>query len=501
MTKDNMDVISITPGQTVKTEHYRLSDGGLEANVQDEFDHRIECLMTPQVVNRPISTDSDWGLSGWTPGDSLEVTTSAGDILCDQGVAHVGGRRYIRTGSGSIKAEVGNPADATYYIRIKYVVSTDTHSFIAEAAESAETNDNKYLTLAQATWTDPNWTAEVDLRSSNTSLNPPVTFSGDTDADVAAVLTVTQTGSTEQSFEVYGGDIQFFTSGSPFKQVIYGNDTTALKIFSGATFFGTLRGDSTANGLVTDGDHTITGSLTGNTVTSTGVITAPTSTDTINGIVINAGVISSSEWQGTVIAKAYLAAHDHTAAGEGGDYPWADITGFGTSGAATEVSRDDHAHSEHYTKTEQQDWDSRIHAIHWYGEGTVTEDTIFGRPCIKFASLSTDHAYFVFHLPDNWSGTGKFYIQSYVATSWSGSSEYYGYVSGYSLGETLSATWNLKSGLIGTETGGNANEVDEGPMITNIAFGAGDTVLVKIGGFDGVNNDQIFYLLNAWIAK
>ncbi len=248
-----MAVISITPGQTVKTEHFKLGDEGLEYNVQTEFEYRREALHTPQVINKPVSSDSDWGLSGWTPGDSLEITTSAGDLLCDQGVADIGGRRYIKTGSGSVKTEVGNPGGAaTYYVRIKYVVSTDTHSFIAEASESAETNDNKYITLATAAWDgSTNWSAETDLRSSNTQLNPPVTFSGDTDASVVPVLTITQTGSTEQALEVYGGNVEFFTSGAPFKHIIYGNSTDALEIHNAAVASGKLTAGTVANTLYT----------------------------------------------------------------------------------------------------------------------------------------------------------------------------------------------------------------------------------------------------------
>ncbi len=45
---------------------------------------------------------------------------------------------------------------------------------------------------------------------------------------------------------------------------------------------------------------------------------------------------------GSGLAASDVPTHNHTAADQGGDYPWADITGFGASGAATTVSRDDH---------------------------------------------------------------------------------------------------------------------------------------------------------------
>jgi len=252
-----MDVISITPGATVKVEHFKLGDiGSLEYNVQQEFDYRREALHTPQVINKAISSDSDWGLSGWTPTDSLEISVPAGDLWLKKGVADIGGRRFIRTGDGSIEDETGVragvTADGYYYVRIKYVVSTDDHSYIAEASESPESNDDKYITLAYAevdNWptTPYNWISLTDLRSSNTSLSPPVTFSGDTDAGTVAVLTITQTGTVEQSLEVYGGDSTFFTSGIPKKLIIYGNDTTAIRLYSGASNYVDLRADSTTN--------------------------------------------------------------------------------------------------------------------------------------------------------------------------------------------------------------------------------------------------------------
>lgn len=45
---------------------------------------------------------------------------------------------------------------------------------------------------------------------------------------------------------------------------------------------------------------------------------------------------------GCSLAAADLPAHNHTAANQGGDYAWADITALGSSGASTAVSRDDH---------------------------------------------------------------------------------------------------------------------------------------------------------------
>jgi hypothetical protein len=155
MAKDNMDLISITPGATVKVEHFKFGTvGSLEYNVQQEFEYRMEAMHTPQVINKPISSDADWGLTGWTPGESLEISLPAGDLWLKKGAADIGGRRFIRTGDGSIEDETGVragvSADGFYYVRIKYVVSTDAHSYIAESSESTETNDIKYITLAYA---------------------------------------------------------------------------------------------------------------------------------------------------------------------------------------------------------------------------------------------------------------------------------------------------------------------------------------------------------------
>jgi len=256
MPKSNMETISITPGATVKVEHFKHTDSGsLERNVQNEFDNRIECLMTPQVINKEISTELAWGLSGWDSVDSLEITTSAGDLFCDEGVAYIGGRRYLRIGGvGDITSEVGNPGgSANYYVRLQYTVSTDDHTFIAEASESISGNDVKYITLALVNWNGSDtWSAETDLRASNTSLPVPAFLSGDTDAQVLPVLTVTQTGATEQAFEVYGADVQFFESGDPNKFIIYGNSTDAIEIHNAAVNSGKLRAGATADTLYVD---------------------------------------------------------------------------------------------------------------------------------------------------------------------------------------------------------------------------------------------------------
>mgnify|MGYP005840899657 CR=1 FL=1 len=288
MTKDKMKAISIAPGYKIQAQHFRLADGGIEYNVQNEFDHRTENLFTPQVINKAISSDSDWGLSGWNPANSLKITTSDGDIICDRGIAYIGGRRYIRIGSGSIKSQVdmGVSGNGNYFIRIKYIVSNDTHTFIAEATPSPNTNDTKYITLAKATvsgYPIISWSNEIDLRSSNTSLQPPVNFSGDTDTNSVPVLLVEQTGSVENAFEVLGGDAVLFTANNPFKQVIYGNDTVALRLYSGASNYGDLRANSTTtNYLSTPGSFGI-----GTNLTVTGQ-------STLGSVIVNGSIISST---------------------------------------------------------------------------------------------------------------------------------------------------------------------------------------------------------------
>ncbi len=68
-------------------------------------------------------------------------------------------------------------------------------------------------------------------------------------------------------------------------------------------------------------------------------------TKTLAGLAGTAGLVRNDAdgalTGGHGIVKADLPAHNHTDAGEGGDYPWADITGFATGGASTLVARGD----------------------------------------------------------------------------------------------------------------------------------------------------------------
>ena len=135
MARGLMEVINISPGQPVYVEDYRMQDLGFEWNVQNEFDYRIEYLMTNRVVMEEISSETLWGLSGWTSANSLKITQSGGNLVCDIGMGDIGGRRFVRTSSGNI-SPTGTSGDDTYWIRAKYDTSSDTHTFIGESTSS-----------------------------------------------------------------------------------------------------------------------------------------------------------------------------------------------------------------------------------------------------------------------------------------------------------------------------------------------------------------------------
>lgn len=362
MARGLMEVINISPGQPVYVEDYRMSDLGLEWNVQNELDYRIEYLMTNRVVMEEISSETLWGLSGWTSANSLKITQSAGVLQCDVGMADIGGRRYVRTGSGAITPTGVSTDDVDYWIRAKYDTSADTHSFVAELASAApqsDTDTDKRVTLATAHWLSPNWTGTpVDKRTSNTQLTPPAVISGN--AGSSPVLSLHQDGSG-LGLLVTGGDVSVGDATYNQQLIVYGTSTYGVTIYDDPGGFSVemIAGDNTLKvQTVGDGDATINVAtldiVSGPNITSTGIdMNSGTITDagTINGISITTGTITSGIWQGTDVAAAYLGAHDHTSVDQGGDYGWADITGGITSDAAngattTAVSADwayDHA--------------------------------------------------------------------------------------------------------------------------------------------------------------
>lgn len=345
MARGLMEVINISPGQPVYVEDYRMQDLGFEWNVQNEFDYRIEYLMTNRVVMTEISSKTLWGLSGWTPADSLEITQSAGVLQCAVGMADIGGRRYVRTGAGAITPTGVSTDDVDYWIRAKYDTSLDTHSFVAElasAAPQADTDTDKRVTLATAHWLSPNWTGTpVDKRTSNTQLTPPAVISGN--AGSSPVLSLHQDGSG-LGLLVTGGDVSVGDATYNQQLIVYGTSTYGITIYDDPNAYSvemiagaantlkvqTIGGtaatinvatldivsgpDITSTGIdmntgtITDCTSVTATTVTGTSlvagasgITSSGAIGAPTAGDTINGIIINAGAISNATWSGTAV--------------------------------------------------------------------------------------------------------------------------------------------------------------------------------------------------------
>lgn len=275
MARHTMQTTPVAVEEELKVEWWRLSDLGAEYNIQNEFDQRFESLQAARVVDIPLSTEDLWGLTGWTPADSLAIHINAGELWCYPGVGHVGPSRYVRTADGDISL---TPADNTYYIRLKYDVTIDAHSFVAEVSKSADTADMKYLTLAQATRFEGTWTTvDADLRSSNTSILPPVVFSG---SSVNPILTLQQDGAGI-ALKINSGDVQLGQTGTAVAVTLYGTPSAALTLADSAST-NTVDISCDASGRLK-----ITGSIN---ATETGTIIA--SSASVGGVTLNVGAMS-----------------------------------------------------------------------------------------------------------------------------------------------------------------------------------------------------------------
>jgi hypothetical protein len=428
-----MELISIaaaTPGQV---EAFRYQDGGMERNIQDELDARLDHIYVARVVNWPIANESEWGLSGWTPADSLLLYLSSNNLFVTKGLAYMGGRHLE---AGGELFSTADPATDTYYVYLKYTFSSDTFEYEYATTKPTDTNLVKHLMLGTANWSTVTkfWTNAVDLRASNTSLGAPATVSG---SDAGAIFTVENTGAGD-GLLVKNSDAVIGESATPQQLIIQGDGTKALTIYNSANSVEMVC--SAANQLKV---QTIAGAAAeifvdsldtgGPVLDSTGLnmgtaaIVGATATDTINGIVISSGVIGTGTWQATVIAKAYLAAHNHTAAGEGGDYAWADITalsdisplstGTATAGTSTEVSRYDHRHAigshnhdtVYYKETEQHFWPRYILPVSdWNLLGGATWGIEYGlRYVILRAGDTTDGIEVTCLLHGKWDSTKR----------------------------------------------------------------------------------------------
>lgn len=151
------------------------------------------------------------------------------------------------------------------------------------------------------------------------------------------------------------------------------------------------------------------------------------SSPTFVGLTLS-GTVTGGTWQGNDIAAAYLGTHNHTSVDEGGDYAWADITGFGAGGSATTVSRSDHNHdssyytqSQLYPKTSQDEWPKRADAYCWAAGAGGLIGNYFGFAAAVLPSGDSD-AWISFNIrvPFDAPLTGNLYLRiQYINYGWS----------------------------------------------------------------------------------
>lgn len=494
--KDKMDLVSIAAGTPGQVETFRYQDGGMERHIQDESEARGDHMMVSRVVNWEIEGKADYGLGSWIPADSLLLYISSDNLFVTEGLCYIGGRRLLEGGAELFSSD--DPATDTYYVYMKYTFASDEFVYEYSTSTPTDTDLVKHLMLGTADWNTGTkiWSTVVDLRASNTSLGAPATVSG---SDAGAIFTVENTGAGD-GLLVKNSDAVIGESGTPQQLIIQGDGTKALTIYNGANSVEAVcsAADTLKLQTIAGGD-------------------AELIVKTLNGMVVSSGIVSSGEWQGTVIVKAYLGVHDHTAVDEGGDHAWADITGFGTTPPATgtgaagtsdDVSRADHTHdigshdhdSVYYTETEQQDWIKKVHYLHKYATGGVTESTHLNYPCMKYPASSSDWGYWMFRIPETWVNTTNSVIKFVylAAAAFSGDdADYAVEVSGYKINEMPSATFNIDSGNTGVVAGVSTYWFHV-TSSDDIKFDAGDLVMARLG-FDGTKNDEIIYIFDAFI--
>lgn len=248
--RDRMDSASIPPGAEVKVDYFNMTyPNSIEYNIDQEQLRRAEHAFANFVVTIPTLFDDEFG-GGYTASDSLEVTRNTSDnatVDIQAGIAYIGGRRYKQLNEITGLTVEGNPnTDATYYIQLRYTKSTGTFDFYASTTEQADSASVKYLTLASATWdqtTTQAWTDSfVDLRASNTSLPPPITFTKDDASNY--ILTVQNTNASLLGLDV-DGYIRIGTTSKVRKIDLYGSNTVGLTIHDGSSTSVTLVSDNT----------------------------------------------------------------------------------------------------------------------------------------------------------------------------------------------------------------------------------------------------------------
>ena len=258
--RDRLTSVNIAPGSIVKTAYFNLSTASsMEYNTDDENQRRSEHSIVDFVVTIPTFYDDDFEV-GYVAADALKVSRNSGDtskIDINAGVAYIGGRRYKQI-NDNVAYDLTGSSNEAYYIRMKYTLSTNTFAFMVEDVAGGETADSgtvKYLTLASATWnqTSGYWENDFsDLRSTNTSLPPPITFAG---TSSSPILTIEQDG-TGLGLKVIGnaggGDATFFDSTNPRKIDVYGDGSNGITIHNAALYSVTLTADNSNRLLVSN---------------------------------------------------------------------------------------------------------------------------------------------------------------------------------------------------------------------------------------------------------
>lgn len=251
-----MNLITISAGTPGQVESFRYQDGGMEKNVQDEFDARGDHLLVSRVVNWEVANEADYGLTGWTPTDSLLIYVSSNNLFVTKGLAYLGGR-FLEGGSELFSSD--DPATDTYYVYLKYTFASDTFDYEYATSVPADTDLVKYLTLGTADWNTGTkfWSNAVDLRSSNTSLGAPATVSG---SDAGAIFTVENTGAG-LGLLVKTSGAQIGQAADPQNLTIYGATGLGLTLYETTNSWSVILGVDAATRLKVGGDLNITGAI------------------------------------------------------------------------------------------------------------------------------------------------------------------------------------------------------------------------------------------------
>lgn len=257
MVKDTMATIPITPGTPGYVEDFRYQDGGMERNIQDEFDARDDHVQVSRVVNWEIANKADYGLSGWTPTDSLLLYITSNNLFVTEGLAYIGGRRVLEGGSELFDSD--NPSTDTYYVYLQYTFG-DTDAYGYSTSLPTDSDTVKYLILGTADYDNGTgfWSTATDLRASNTALFAPATVSG---SDAGAIFTVENTGAG-LGLLVKASSVQIGQAADPQELTLYSATGEGLILTETTNSWSVVLGVDAATRLKIAGDLNVTNDIT-----------------------------------------------------------------------------------------------------------------------------------------------------------------------------------------------------------------------------------------------